>query len=112
MSRRPNFGGMGMGGMNMQQMMKQAKKLQAQMAEEQENITAQEFTGKSADDLVVATFTGDRKLKDIKIDKEAIDPDDPDMLQDLVIDIAITSNLSCIYLSLPELPHQFWPSPC
>ena len=76
MSRRPNFGGMGMGGMNMQQMMKQAKKLQAQMAEEQENITAQEFTGKSADDLVVATFTGDRKLKDIKIDKEAIDPDD------------------------------------
>ena len=33
MSRRPNFGGMGMGGMNMQQMMKQAKKLQAQMAE-------------------------------------------------------------------------------
>ena len=51
MSRRPNFGGMGMGGMNMQQMMKQAKKLQAQMAQEQENITAQEFTGKSADDL-------------------------------------------------------------
>ena len=86
MSRRPNFGGMGMGGMNMQQMMKQAKKLQAQMAEEQENITAQEFVGKSADDLVVATFSGDRKLKDIKIDKDTIDPDDPDMLQDLVID--------------------------
>ena len=51
MSRRPNFGGMGMGGMNMQQMMKQAKKLQAQMAEEQENITAQEFTGRSADEF-------------------------------------------------------------
>ena len=90
MSRRPNFGGMGMGGMNMQQM-----KLQAQMAEEQENITAQEFTGKSADDLVVATFTGDRKLKDIKIDKEAIDPDDPDMLQDLVID-AVNKGLAKI----------------
>ena len=84
MSRRPNFGGMG--GMNMQQMMKQAKKLQAQMAEEQENITAQEFTGKSADDLVIATFSGDRQLKDLKINKEAIDPDDPDMLQDLIID--------------------------
>ena len=90
MSRRPNFGGMG--GMNMQQMMKQAKKLQAQMAEEQENITAQEFTGKSADDMVVATFTGDRKLKDLKIDKEAIDPDDPDMLQDLVIDAVNNSS--------------------
>lgn len=61
MSKRPNFGAMG--GMNMQQMMKQAKKLQEQMAQEQENITAQEFVGKSADDLVVATFSGDRKLK-------------------------------------------------
>ena len=60
MSRRPNFGGRGMGGMNMQQMMKQAK-----------------------------------KLKDIKIDKEAIDPDDPDMLQDLVID-AVNKGLSQI----------------
>ena len=95
MSRRPNFGGMGMGGMNMQQMMKQAKKLQAQMAEEQENITAQEFVGKSADDLVVATFSGDRKLKDIKIDKDTIDPDDPDMLQDLIID-AVNKGLSQI----------------
>ncbi|MDF7638389.1 YbaB/EbfC family nucleoid-associated protein [Lactobacillus sp. ESL0791] len=84
MSKRPNFGGMG--GMNMQQMMKQAKKLQEQMTQEQESITAQEFTGKSADDLVVAIFTGDRKLKDLKINPEAIDPDDPDMLQDLVID--------------------------
>ena len=95
MSRRPNFGGMGMGGMNTQQMMKQAKKLQAQMAEEQENITAQEFVGKSADDLVVATFSGDRKLKDIKIDKDTIDPDDPDMLQDLIID-AVNKGLSQI----------------
>ena len=42
--------------------------------------------GKSADDLVVATFSGDRKLKNITIKKDAIDPDDPDMLQDLVID--------------------------
>lgn len=84
MSRRPNFGAMG--GMNMQQMMKQAKKLQEQMTQEQQNITAQEFVGKSADELVVATLSGDRKLKDITIKKEAIDPDDPDMLQDLVID--------------------------
>lgn len=84
MSKRPNFGGMG--GMNMQQMMKQAKKMQEQMAQEQQTITAQEFVGKSVDDLVVATFSGDRKLKDININKDAIDPDDPDMLQDLIID--------------------------
>lgn len=93
MSRRPNFGAMG--GMNMQQMMKQAKKLQQQMQEEQENITAKEFTGKSADDLVVATFTGDRKLKDLKINEEAIDPEDPDMLQDLIID-AVNKGISSI----------------
>lgn len=87
MSRRPNFGGMGMG--NMQGLIKQAKKMQQQMEAEQANLATQEFVGKSADDMVVATFSGDRQLKDLKIDKEAIDPDDPDdpdMLQDLVID--------------------------
>ena len=84
MSKRPAFPGMG--GMNMQQMMKQAKKLQEQMAQEQENITTQEFTGKAADDMVVATFTGDQTLKSLFIKPEAIDPDDPDMLEDLVID--------------------------
>ncbi|GFZ27294.1 YbaB/EbfC family nucleoid-associated protein [Lactobacillus corticis] len=91
MSRRPNFGGMG--GMNMQQMMKQAKKLQAQMEQEQANISAQTFVGKSADDLVVASFSGDRKLQDLSIKPEAIDPDDPDMLQDLIID-AVNKGLS------------------
>ncbi|QNQ81430.1 YbaB/EbfC family nucleoid-associated protein [Lactobacillus sp. PV034] len=84
MSKGPNFGGMNMG--NMQSLMKQAKKMQKQMAEEQANLAQQEFVGKSADDLVVATFNGDRKLKDLKINAEAIDPDDPDMLQDLIID--------------------------
>ncbi|WP_297816524.1 YbaB/EbfC family nucleoid-associated protein [uncultured Lactobacillus sp.] len=84
MSKRPNFGPMGMG--NMQNLIKQAKKMQKQMEQEQANLSTQEFVGKSADDLVVATFSGDRKLKDLKINKEAIDPDDPDMLQDLVID--------------------------
>ena len=57
-----------------------------QMEAEQASLATQEFVGKSADDMVVATFSGDRKLKDLKINKEAIDPDDPDMLQDLVID--------------------------
>ena len=43
--------------------------------------------------MVVATFSGDRKLKDITINKDAIDPDDPDMLQDLIID-AVNKGLS------------------
>ncbi|MDO4911944.1 MAG: YbaB/EbfC family nucleoid-associated protein [Lactobacillus sp.] len=93
MVKRPSFGGMG--GMNMQQMMKQAKKLQEQMEQEQANIVSQEFTGESADQMVVATFTGDRRLKNLVIKPEAIDPDDPDMLQDLVID-AVNKGLSKI----------------
>lgn len=85
MGKRPNFGGMGNMG-NMQNLIKQAKKMQKQMAEEQANLSTQEFVGKSADDMVIATFSGDRKLKDIKIEADAIDPEDPDMLQDLIID--------------------------
>ena len=65
MGKRPNFGGMGMG--NMQGLIKQAKKMQQQMEAEQANLATQEFVGKSADDMVVATFSGDRKLKDLKI---------------------------------------------
>ena len=51
----------GMG--NMQQMMKQAQKMQKQMMAEQETLNAQEFVGVAPDDMVKATFTGDKKLK-------------------------------------------------
>lgn len=70
---------------NMQGMMKQMQKLQKQMKEDQANLNATEFTGKAADDAVVVKFTGDRKMTDIAIKPEAVDPDDVDMLQDLVI---------------------------
>ncbi|WP_137596960.1 YbaB/EbfC family nucleoid-associated protein [Paucilactobacillus kaifaensis] len=73
----------GMG--NMQQMMKQAQKMQKQMMAEQEELNSQEFTGSAPDNMVTTTFTGDKKLKDIKINAEAVDPDDVDMLQDLVL---------------------------
>ncbi len=74
-----------MNGMNMNKMMKQMKKMQQQLAEEQENLNQQEFKGNSPEDMVVATFDGSKKLKDLQIKSEAIDPDDPDMLADLVI---------------------------
>jgi DNA-binding YbaB/EbfC family protein len=70
---------------NMQQMMKQAQKMQKQMGEEQEKLNAQEFIGNAPDDMVTATFTGDKKLKDISINPEAVDADDVDMLEDLVV---------------------------
>lgn len=84
MGRMPNLGGMGMG--NMQNLIKQAKKMQQQMEAERESLNQTKFVGKSADDMVIATLTGDKKVKDLKIAPEAIDPEDPDMLQDLIID--------------------------
>jgi DNA-binding YbaB/EbfC family protein len=83
----------GMG--NMQQMMKQAQKMQKQMMAEQETLNAQEFVGVAPDDMVRATFTGDKKLKDLTINPEAVDPDDIDMLQDLVL-AAVNDGLSKI----------------
>ena len=74
-----------MRGMNMQQMMKQAKKMQQKMMEEQQSVGKEVFVGVSLDELVKATFTGDKKLTDLQIDPQAVDPDDVDMLADLVL---------------------------
>ena len=71
--------------MNMQQIMKQAKAMQKKMMAEHEELAKQEFVGKAPDDMVTATFSGDNQLIDLKIKPEAVDPDDIDMLQDLVI---------------------------
>ncbi|GAY72641.1 YbaB/EbfC family nucleoid-associated protein [Lentilactobacillus kosonis] len=74
-----------MNGMNMNKMMKQMKKMQQQLADEQENLNQQEFVGQAPDEMVIATFDGSRKLKDLQIKNEAIDPEDPEMLSDLII---------------------------
>ena len=71
---------------NMQNMLRQAQKLQKEMTQAQNKLNETVFVGEAADGMVKATFTGDHKLKDITIKPEAIDPDDPDMLQDLIID--------------------------
>ncbi|EHL96647.1 DNA-binding protein, YbaB/EbfC family [Lentilactobacillus parafarraginis F0439] len=74
-----------MNGMNMNKMMKQMQSVQTNMKAEQEKLNATSFTGKAPDDMVVVTFTGDRKMTDMTVKPEAIDPDDPDTLSDLVI---------------------------
>lgn len=73
----------GMG--NMQGMMKQMQKLQKQMKEEQDALNATIFTGVSSNELVTVQFNGAHEMKDITIKPEAIDPDDAEMLQDLII---------------------------
>ncbi|ALS01539.1 nucleoid-associated protein [Enterococcus silesiacus] len=73
----------GMG--NMQGMMKQVQKMQKDMEKAQAELNEREFVGAATNQLVTATFTGDRKMKDIAIKEEVVDPEDVEMLQDLVI---------------------------
>ncbi|GBG95512.1 DNA-binding protein YbaB [Ligilactobacillus salitolerans] len=70
---------------NMQGMMKKVQKMQKQMQKDQEELNQTEFTGKAANEEVVVKFTGDKKMTDLALKEEVIDPDDPDMLQDLII---------------------------
>ncbi len=68
---------------NMQNMMRQAQKLQKQMEKKQAELASTTFTGKSAQELVVAEFTGDKKLVNISFKDAIVDPDDIETLQDM-----------------------------
>ncbi|WP_148880735.1 YbaB/EbfC family nucleoid-associated protein [Streptococcus sp. Marseille-P7376] len=81
--------------MNMQSMMKQAQKLQKQMEKGQEELAATEFTGKSTQDLVVATLTGDKKVVKLEFQEAVVDPEDLETLSDMTIQ-AINSALEQI----------------
>jgi DNA-binding YbaB/EbfC family protein len=70
---------------NQQQMMRQVQQMQAAMAQAQAEIAATEVTGSAGGGMVTATVTGSGDLKGIKIDPGAVDPDDVEMLEDLVV---------------------------
>ena len=75
----------GMGGMNQAAMLKQAQKMQQEMLrmqEEQENKT---FSAQSGGGMVSATVNGKHELLELKVNPEAVDPEDVEMLQDLVV---------------------------
>ena len=80
---RPNFGGFG-GGANMQQLMRQAQKMQQQMTEMQEKLDAEEYEAAAGGGMVQVKVSGKRELTSITIDPQVIDPDDAEMLEDLV----------------------------
>ena len=73
----------GMG--NMQGMMKQMQKLQKQMAQAQEELNQTEYVGSSQSDLVKVTVNGKRQVLSVSIKPEAVDGDDVELLQDLVL---------------------------
>lgn len=81
---RGGFPGM-MGGANMQQLARQAQKLQQQMTKIQEELDAREFEATSGGGMVTAKVNGKRELLAISIKPEAVDPDDVEMLEDMVM---------------------------
>ena len=77
------MGGMG-GGINMN-MIKQAQKMQQDMQKMQSELEEKEYTASAGGGVVSATVTGKRELKNLVIDPEAVDPDDVEMLQDMIV---------------------------
>ena len=77
------MGGMG-GGMNMN-MIKQAQKMQQDMMRMQQELQEKEYEAAAGGGVVSATVNGKHKLKNLVIDPEAVDPDDVEMLQDLIV---------------------------
>ena len=79
------FGGYGGGGgMNMQQMMKQAQKIQEQMAKAKEELEEARVTGSAGGGAVTVTVSGSKRFISIQIKPEVVDPDDVEMLEDLI----------------------------
>ena len=87
MSKRGGFpGGMGgFGGMNINQLMKEAKKMQADMEKSQEELAVKEFEASSGGGAIEVKVSGTKEIKEIKIKKEVVDPDDVEMLEDLIL---------------------------
>ena len=78
------FGGFG-GGANMQQLMKQAQKLQAEMQKAQEELKNSVVESSVGNGFIVLTMNGERKVESIKIKPEMIDVDDVEMLEDMIM---------------------------
>ena len=74
-----------MAGMNMQQMMKQARKMQEQLAAAQENLKTQTVDASAGGGMVKVTVNGDMEITKLQIDPDALDPEDVEMLQDMVM---------------------------
>lgn len=84
MAKRGGFPGGGMPG-NMSNLMKQAQRMQRQMEEGQKELEAKEFTAKAGGGAVEATVSGKKELLKIHISEDAVDPDDVEMLQDMIV---------------------------
>lgn len=87
MAKRGGFpGGMGgFGGMNINNLMKEAKKMQAEMQKSQEELATKEFDSTVGGGAISVKVTGEKVIKEIKIKPDVVDPDDVEMLEDLIL---------------------------
>ncbi len=83
MAKRGGFPGGGMGNMNA--MMKQAQKMQAELAKAQEEVKTMSFEATAGGGMVKVVALGDNTIQSIAIDPEAVDPEDVEMLEDMVL---------------------------
>lgn len=73
------------GGKNMKDLMKQAQKMQQEMLKQQEELENQIFEASSGGGMVIVQINGKFEVKSIKIDPQAVDPEDVEMLEDLIV---------------------------
>ena len=87
MAKRGGFpGGMGgFGGMNINSLMKEAKKMQADLEKSQSELAVKTFEASAGGGAVSVKVNGEKKILDLKLQKDVVDPDDVEMLQDLIL---------------------------
>ena len=73
------------GGKQLQDIQKKMQKMQAEMSKQQKEIEAKTFTASSGGGMVTVTMNGKYEVTDLKINPEAVDPDDVEMLEDLIL---------------------------
>ena len=84
MAKRGGFPGGAMPG-NMSNLMKQAQRMQRQMEEGQKELEIKEFTAAAGGGAVEVTVSGKKEIVGVKLSQEVVDPDDIEMLQDLIV---------------------------
>ena len=75
----------GFGGINMNQIMKQAKKMQEDMEKSQAELASKDFEATAGGGAISVKVSGEKVIKEIKIQKDVVDPDDVEMLEDLIL---------------------------
>lgn len=84
MAKHGGFPG-GMPGMNMNNIMKQYQRMQRKLEETQEELAKKEYTGQAGGGAVKATVTGAKVLSKLELDKDAVDPEDVETLEDMIV---------------------------